>query len=131
MQKDVKQPKPKVAIIVPIYNVEKYLKDCLDSLIHQTYENLEIVLIDDGSTDKSIEIAKKYFEKDCRITLICKSNGGQGSARNVGIEYLSSGFDILPLSSANNIFISKGSLKITTLSHNAFVDSTFSMGGGA
>lgn len=137
MQKIVKQLEPKVAIIVPIYNVEKYLKDCLDSLIHQTYKNLEIILVDDGSTDKSTDIAKAYFEKDHRITLICKSNGGQGSARNVGIEYLSSGFDILPLSSLNNIFISKGSLKATALSHNAFIDlrdskdSAFSTGGGA
>ncbi len=131
MQKDANQNQPKVAIIVPIYNVEKYLKDCLDSLINQTYKNLEIVLVDDGSTDKSIEIAKAYFDKDCRITLICKSNGGQGSARNVGIEYLSSGFKILPLSSINNVFVSKGSLKTTAPSHNAFVDSTFSTGGGA
>ena len=97
MQKDANQNQPKVAIIVPIYNVEKYLKDCLDSLINQTYKNLEIVLVDDGSTDKSIEIAKAYFDKDCKITLICKSNGGQGSARNVGIEYVSNGFTLTPL----------------------------------
>ncbi len=97
MSKDTSSYQPKVAIIVPIYNVEKYLKDCLDSLIHQTYKNLEIILVDDGSTDKSLEIAKAYFEKDHRITLICKSNGGQGSARNAGIEYVSDGFTLTPL----------------------------------
>lgn len=101
MSKDTSSYQPKVAIIVPIYNVEKYLKDCLDSLIHQTYKNLEIILVDDGSTDKSTDIAKAYFEKDCRITLICKSNGGQGSARNVGIEYVSNGFTLTPLLQPN------------------------------
>lgn len=97
MSKDTNSYQPKVAIIVPIYNVEKYLKDCLDSLINQTYKNLEIILVDDGSTDKSTDIAKAYFEKDYRITLICKSNGGQGSARNAGIEYVSNGFVLTPL----------------------------------
>mgnify|MGYP001052988377 FL=1 len=60
----------KVAIIVPIYNVEEYLKDCLDSIINQSYANLEIILIDDGSSAKSCEIAKEYFYKDSRITLL-------------------------------------------------------------
>lgn len=121
MQKDANQNQPKVAIIVPIYNVEKYLKDCLDSLINQTYKNLEIVLVDDGSTDKSIEIAKAYFDKDCRITLICKSNGGQGSARNVGIEYVSNGFATTPLLQPNTSHLSPNRADSTnpTLDHQS------------
>ncbi|MBD5165662.1 glycosyltransferase family 2 protein [Helicobacter sp.] len=79
----------KVGIIVPIYNVEKYLRQCLESIIHQTYKSLEILLINDGSTDSSLRIAKEYAQKDSRIIIIDKENGGQASARNVGIEFLS------------------------------------------
>lgn len=79
----------KVGVVIPIYNTEKYLKECLDSVIHQTYENLEILLINDGSTDSSLQIAKKYAQKDSRITIIDKANGGQASARNAGIRFLS------------------------------------------
>ena len=79
----------KVAIIIPIYNVEKYLEECLESVINQSYKNLEIILVNDGSTDEnSFKIAKEYALKDNRITLFDKENGGQSSARNVGIEYL-------------------------------------------
>ncbi|ECP7275633.1 glycosyltransferase [Campylobacter jejuni] len=78
----------KVGVVIPIYNVEKYLKECLDSVINQTYTNLEIILVNDGSTDKnSFEIAKKYALKDQRITLFDKENGGLSSARNTGLEY--------------------------------------------
>ncbi|HEC1774073.1 TPA: glycosyltransferase family 2 protein, partial [Campylobacter lari] len=80
----------KVGVVIPIYNVEKYLKECLDSVINQTYTNLEIILVNDGSTDEnSLNIAKEYTLKDKRITLFDKKNGGQSSARNVGIEYFS------------------------------------------
>ncbi|MFH5335062.1 glycosyltransferase [Campylobacter coli] len=79
-----------VGIVIPIYNVEKYLKECLDSVINQSYTNLEIILVNDGSTDEnSLSIAKEYTLKDKRITLFDKKNGGQSSARNVGIEYFS------------------------------------------
>lgn len=80
---------PYVGIIVPIYNVEPFLRKCLDSVINQTYKNLQIVLIDDGSTDNSFFIAKEYFEKDNRITLIKKTNKGLSHTRNVGLDYLS------------------------------------------
>lgn len=81
---------PCVGIIIPIYNVEKYLKECLDSVINQTYKNLQIVLVDDGSTDNSFTIAKEYFDKDKRIALIKKEkNTGMGSSRNMGLDYLS------------------------------------------
>ncbi len=79
-----------VGVVIPIYNVEKYLKECLDSVINQTYTNLEIILVNDGSTDeKSLNIAKEYTLKDKRIILFDKKNGGLSSARNLGIEYFS------------------------------------------
>ena len=79
--------KPKVSIVVPVYNVEPYLKQCLDSLINQTYVNLEIWLIDDGSTDKSAVICDAYAKLNEKITVIHKENGGLSSARNVGLDY--------------------------------------------
>ncbi|EPU1614674.1 glycosyltransferase family 2 protein, partial [Campylobacter coli] len=79
-----------VGVVIPIYNVEKYLRECLDGVINQSYTNLEIILVNDGSTDKnSLSIAKEYTLKDKRITLFDKKNGGLSSARNVGIEYFS------------------------------------------
>jgi len=77
--------KGKVSIIVPIYNVEKYLKRCVDSLINQTYTNLEIILIDDGSSDNSPEMCNSYAKEDSRIKVIHKKNGGLSDARNKGI----------------------------------------------
>lgn len=76
----------KISVIVPVYNVKKYIKRCLDSIIEQTYKNLEIILIDDGSTDGSGEICDEYIEKDERIQVLHKANGGLSSARNIGIE---------------------------------------------
>jgi glycosyltransferase involved in cell wall biosynthesis len=75
-----------VSIIVPVYNVEKYLKVCLESIINQTYRNIEIILVNDGSTDYSLEICKLYAEKESRILLIDKKNEGLSSARQKGIE---------------------------------------------
>ena len=84
----------KVGIVIPIYNVEKYLKECLDSVINQTYKNLEIILVNDGSTDSSLNIAKEYAKSDPRFTIINKQNGGQSSARNTGIEYFSGEYSL-------------------------------------
>ncbi|MBF7042289.1 glycosyltransferase family 2 protein [Campylobacter volucris] len=78
----------KVGVIIPIYNVSSYLRECLDSVINQSYSNLEVILINDGSTDDSLRIAFDYFKKDSRITLIDKQNDGQSIARNIGIDYL-------------------------------------------
>lgn len=75
-----------VTIVVPIYNVEKYLEKCLESLIKQTYENLQIVLVNDGSTDNSENICRKFILEDNRIELINKVNGGLSEARNFGID---------------------------------------------
>ena len=78
-----------ISVIVPIYNVEKYLKKCIESIINQTYKNLEIILVDDGSD--SGKICDEYASKDTRIKVIHKVNGGQSSARNAGIDVCTSG----------------------------------------
>ncbi len=72
------------SVIIPIYNVEKYLRDCLNSVINQTYKDLEIILVDDGSPDKCGEICDEYANKDERIRVIHKKNGGLSDARNAG-----------------------------------------------
>lgn len=80
--------KPQVSIIVPIYNVKAYLQECLQSLISQSYENLDIILVDDASSDESLNIALEFAKKDKRIFIISKPNGGLSSARNTGIEFI-------------------------------------------
>jgi len=77
---------PLVSIIIPVYNTAKYLSNCLNSIINQSYCNLEIIIIDDGSTDDSYKIAKKYASKDSRIKLVHQKNSGQSTARNHGIK---------------------------------------------
>lgn len=74
-----------VSVIIPVYNVEAYLSQCLDSVVNQTYSNLEIVLINDGSTDNSLAIANKYAANDSRIVVVNKPNEGVAATRNVGI----------------------------------------------
>ncbi len=76
---------PKISVIVPIYNVEKYLKQCLDSIVNQTYKNLEIIIVNDGTKDNSMKIVENYLQ-DNRIKVINKENGGLASARNSGLE---------------------------------------------
>ena len=76
----------KISVIVPVYNVKRYLRRCVDSIINQTYRNLQIILVDDGSKDSSGDICDEYASKDKRIIVIHKANGGLGSARNAGIE---------------------------------------------
>lgn len=80
---------PTVSVIVPIYNVETYLKRCINSIINQTYRNLEIILVNDGSSDKSAEICDEFQQKDRRIKVIHKENGGLVSARKAGIQIAS------------------------------------------
>jgi len=77
--------KPTVTIIIPVYNLEKYLNRCIESLINQTLKSIEIIFVDDGSTDRSHEILKDYAIADPRIRIIKKKNEGQGIARNIGI----------------------------------------------
>ncbi|AJD03771.1 glycosyltransferase, family 2 [Campylobacter lari CCUG 22395] len=98
----------KVGVVIPIYNVEKYLKECLDSVINQTYTNLEIILVNDGSTDEnSLNIAKEYTLKDKRITLFDKKNGGLSSARNVGIEYFYGEYETQYIEKENELNVFK------------------------
>lgn len=75
----------KISIIIPVYNVEEYLRQCIESVIGQTYNNIEIILVDDGSTDNSGSICDEYREKDSRIIVLHKENGGLSDARNTGI----------------------------------------------
>lgn len=75
-----------ISVIVPVYNVEQYLPKCVDSLLAQTYRNLEIILVDDGTRDASDAICDAYAEKDPRVKVIHKENGGLSSARNAGID---------------------------------------------
>ena len=75
----------KISVVVPVYNVEKYLKECIDSIINQTLEDIEIICVNDGSTDSSLEILNDYAKKDSRIIVINKSNSGYGHTMNMGL----------------------------------------------
>ena len=77
---------PKISCIVPVYNVEKYLRRCVDSILNQTFTDFELILVDDGSPDNSPAICYEYAVKDSRIKVIHKVNGGVSSARNVGLD---------------------------------------------
>ncbi len=77
----------KVSVVVPIYNVENYLDRCVDTIVCQTYKNLEIILVDDGSTDNSGKLCDAWSEKDERVRVVHKKNGGLSSARNAGMEH--------------------------------------------
>ena len=97
---------PLVSIIVPIYNVAAYLKECLQSIVAQSYENLDIILIDDGSDDESLKIALNFAENDKRIFVISKPNGGLSSARNFGLEFIKG--------SALRTFFDDGDISLST-----------------
>lgn len=77
---------PKVSVIIPVYNVEKYLRQCLDSVINQTLKDIEVICIDDGSTDSSLDILEEYLKSDDRIKLLLQENKHAGVARNKGLE---------------------------------------------
>lgn len=85
----VSEYSPLISIIIPVYNAEKYLRRCLDSLIAQTYTCWEAIVIDDGSTDRSLEICREYANKDSRFRIFHKENGGVSSARQYGVDRLS------------------------------------------
>ena len=77
---------PLVSVIVPVYNVEKYLEKCVYSLLQQTYKNIEIILVNDGSTDESGKMCENLAQEDDRIKVFHKKNGGLSDARNYGVE---------------------------------------------
>lgn len=81
----MKSDNPKISVIVPVYNTEKYLKRCIDSILNQTFTDFEVLLINDGSTDSSGAICDEYAKKDSRVRVFHKENGGVSSARNLGL----------------------------------------------
>ena len=83
---------PKISVVIPVYNMGEYLPQCLDSVIGQTLYDIEIICVDDGSTDNSHEILLKYQEKDERIIIVTQENAGAGPARNNGINHSSGEF---------------------------------------
>lgn len=91
---------PLVSVIIPVYNVKPYLREALDSVIHQTYRNLEIIIVDDGSTDGSGEICNQYQKSDLRIRVIHQANQGLSAARNTGLDTMHG--DVVAFLSLNN-----------------------------
>ena len=96
--------KKNVSVIIPVYNVERYLRESLLSVMNQDYEELEIVVVNDGSTDSSLEILKDLALKDSRVKIFSKTNGGLASARNYGLKHCSGDF-ILPIIFTVSFFI--------------------------
>ena len=86
--------KPLVSIIVPVYNVEQYLPQCLDSIVNQTYKNIEVICVNDGSPDNSIKILEEYASRDSRIKVISQKNQGVSSARNIAHQYVNGDYII-------------------------------------
>ena len=86
----------KISVIIPVYNVENYLEKCINSIINQTYKDLEIILVDDGSTDSSGKICDDYSKKDDRIIVIHKNNNGVSSARNDGLRKATGDYVVFP-----------------------------------
>ncbi|WP_189271422.1 glycosyltransferase family 2 protein, partial [Kitasatospora griseola] len=86
---------PRLSVVVPIYNVERYLEECLDSIAAQTFDDLECVMVDDGSKDSSAAVAAAYAAKDSRFRLVQQVNKGLGAARNTGYRHISEGTEFL------------------------------------
>ena len=81
-----------ISVIVPVYNGQKYIDICVKSVLNQSYKNIELILVDDGSTDDSYKVLEKWKEEDSRVKVIKKENAGVSSARNAGIEAASGAF---------------------------------------
>lgn len=118
-----------ISVIVPVYNVEKYIRQCLDSIIGQTYKDLEIILVDDGSPDSSGAICDEYAEKDSRIKVIHKQNEGQSIARNVGMQTATGDFigfvdsdDSIDLEMFEKLFSAIDGVDIAICGHNVVYD---------
>lgn len=88
MSKQMNITQPLISVVVPVYNVEKYLRECLDSILAQTYQNIEVILVDDGSKDSSGVICDEYAQRHENFRVVHKENAGLGMARNTGLEYV-------------------------------------------
>lgn len=110
-----------ISVIIPIYNSQQYLENCIESITHQTYNHIEIILIDDGSTDRSLQICQAYSEKDKRIKVVTKQNGGQSFARNLGLE-LATGKFIAFVDSDDEISTDLFEHVITTFESDKHID---------
>lgn len=125
--------KPLISVIVPVFNVAEFLDDCIKSLLNQSYENFEILLIDDGSGDKSLEICQNYAKKEPKIRVFSKQNGGQGSARNLGLDNAKGEFicfvdsdDILASGFLDKTFeiLKQNNVKMAMCAYAPFVDAS-------
>ncbi|MFJ1756687.1 glycosyltransferase family 2 protein [Kitasatospora sp. NPDC088134] len=94
---------PRLSVVVPVYNVERYLVECLDSIAAQTFDDLECVMVDDGSTDTSAELAAAYAAKDPRFRLVRQHNQGLGAARNTGVRHLADGTEYLAFVDSDDV----------------------------
>ncbi|MBR5160328.1 MAG: glycosyltransferase family 2 protein, partial [Thermoguttaceae bacterium] len=108
---------PAISVIIPVYNVEPYLRECLDSVVNQTFRDIEIICVNDGSTDGSPAILEEYAAKDSRIIIIHQQNGGLSAARNSGMNAAKGDF-ILFVDSDD--YIKQNTLEIT---YNAAIES--------
>jgi glycosyltransferase involved in cell wall biosynthesis len=107
---------PKISVILPIYNVEIYLEECLDSILSQDLNAIEVICVNDGSTDNSLEILQRYAAKDSRIAIISKENNGAGSARNTGLQQANGEYIFIPDSDDYLLTTNALSLLYTTAS---------------
>ena len=121
----------KISVIIPVYNVEKYLRECLDSVVNQTLKDIEIICVNDGSTDNSLEILKEYEKQDSRIKIIDKKNEGAGIARNYGLQiatgkyiYFMDSDDFLELNALEILYseIVKCNADICLCTHNRYYE---------
>lgn len=118
---------PILSVIVPVYNVERYIHNCIDSILNQTFTNFELILVDDGSTDKSGLICDGYGQIDKRIIVVHKKNGGQSSARNLGLKiakgkyitFVDSDDEIVPCTYEENLKILFGDKTIDAVQYPA------------
>lgn len=113
---------PQISVIVPVYNTEKYLHRCIDSILFQTYTDFELLLIDDGSTDSSGTICDEYAEKDSRVRVFHKANGGVSSARNLGLDNAQG--EWITFVDADDELVDENSLQIlyNPISHNSNIE---------
>ena len=127
------QQNKKISVIVPVYNAEKYLKECLDSLINQTLKEIEIICVNDGSTDNSLTILNEYRRRDARVKVMTKKNGGQGCARNCALKCVSGKYivfvdsdDYLSLDALDNLYSTAEKYGLDMLSYGGinFDDTT-------